>query len=96
MTILHTISRSPSSALLASCASLLASGDAVLFIEDGIYHCSDNKALSAIEALVKLYVLREDLMARGMLGKNLADAEIVGYDAFVELCCEYDKVVSWF
>ena len=96
MSILHTISRSPSSALLASCASLLRKGDGVLFIEDGIYHCTDGASLSAIDSQVKLYALREDLMARGLIDKNTAEAETVNYDGFVQLCCEYDKVVSWF
>lgn len=96
MSTLHTISRSPSSALLASCTSLLEKGDGVVFIEDGIYHCTDSNKLSAIETPVKLYALREDLIARGMLDRNAAKAEAINYDGFVQLCCEYDKVVSWF
>lgn len=96
MSILHTISRSPSSTLLASCASLLENGDGVLFIEDGVYHCTNNSSLSAIESQVKLYALREDLTARGVIDKNTAKAETINYDDFVQLCCEYDKVVSWF
>ena len=96
MSILHTISRSPSSTLLESCTSLLEKGDAVLFIEDGVYHCTDNSDLSAIESKAKLYALRGDLMARGVIAKSTAKAEAIDYDGFVRLCCEYDKVVSWF
>lgn len=96
MSILHTISRSPSCALLSSCTSLLEDGDGVLFIEDGIYHCADGSDFSAIQAQVKLYALSEDLIARGMLDRNEDKTETVNYDGFVRLCCEYDKVVSWF
>ena len=96
MSILHTITRSPSSALLASCANLLGENDAILFIEDGIYYCTDEGHLSGIETPAKLYTLRADLVARGMLNRNVSKAEIINYDGFVQLCCEYDKVVSWF
>lgn len=96
MSILHTISRSPSSALLASCSSLLKDGDGVIFIEDGIYHCADGSDFPAFQAQVKLYALSEDLVARGMLDKNDSKTETINTDGFVRLCCEYDKVVSWF
>jgi sulfur transfer complex TusBCD TusB component (DsrH family) len=28
--------------------------------------------------------------------RSAADVELVDYAGFVELCCEYDKIVSWF
>ena len=96
MNILHTISRSPSSALLASCSTLLKEGDGILFIEDGVYHCSDHSLLTTIAAPVQMYALREDLVARGLLDKNTTNTETVDYEGFVQLCCDYDKVVSWF
>ena len=96
MSVLYTINRSPSSALLASCTPLLAEGDGILFIEDGIYYCSQTSAITAIDDQVKLYALEEDLIARGMLDRNTAIPETVNVEGFVQLCCDYDKVVSWF
>lgn len=96
MSTLHTINRSPSSALLESCASLLEDGDGILFIEDGIYHCTDDSSLARFDASVKTYALSEDLAARGMLDKAAANTESVNYTGFVQLCCDYDKVISWF
>lgn len=96
MSSLHTISKSPESELLQSCLELIGAGDAILFIEDGVYHCSLSKNLQAISESVKVYALREDLLARATLGKSAEQVEAIDTGKFVELCCEYDKVVSWF
>lgn len=96
MTCLHTISRSPASKLLQSCASLLKDGDAVLFIEDGVYHCLQFEPWPEIAAEIHVFSLREDMHARAVLDRNVSPAESVNLDRFVQLCCEYDKVVSWF
>ncbi|PCJ26071.1 MAG: sulfurtransferase complex subunit TusB [SAR86 cluster bacterium] len=96
MSILHTISRSPSSDLLKSCAGLLGEDDGILFIEDGIYYCADNSSLSEVATKVKLYALKEDIEARGMQSRSSADIDLIDYARFVEICCDYDKVVSWF
>lgn len=96
MSTLHTISRSPVSGLLESCASVARPGDGLLFIEDGTYYCSNAGAIENLAANNSVFVLREDLLARGLLDNTSENAEIVDYDKFVELCCEFDKVVSWF
>ena len=96
MSCLHTISQSPSLQLLDTCASVLETGDAVIFIEDGIYYCNQKESLAEFKVEFQVYSLVEDMNARGMLKRNLIDAELVNYQQFVELCCEYDKVVSWF
>jgi len=96
MSILHTISRSPSSSLLESCSSLMQDGDAILFIEDGAYYCNDDAALNKLDTNTRLFTLRDDMVARGLRDRCSAKAEPISIDRFVEICCEYDKVVSWF
>ena len=96
MSCLHTISRSPSQGLLQTCASVLQAGDAVLFIEDGVYHCLQYDPWPALHSQVKIFGLSEDIQARGLLSGCSSAIEIVNYDRFVALCCEHNKVVSWF
>ena len=96
MTCLHTISKSPTNKLLSSCASVLKPGDGILFIEDGVYYCSLAESGRHPGADVRLFALKEDTAARGLSVHSAADVELVDYAGVVELCCEYEKIVSWF
>jgi tRNA 2-thiouridine synthesizing protein B len=96
MSSLHTINRSPDSKLLKSCLKVINADDAILFIEDGVYHCVSLVNLTAIIETVQVYGLREDMLARATLSKTADRVEIVDTTRFVELCCEHGKVVSWF
>ena len=92
MSSLHTISKTPSQGQLNQCLSFLGQNDGLLFIEDGVYHCLEELDLPKIN----LFSLKEDMNARGIAGRNRTAAKSVDYLEFVELCCQYDKVVSWF
>lgn len=96
MSSLHTINKAPSSQLLRTCCQTLNDGDAIIFIEDGVYHIRYESLLNDVSKDVSLFTLREDLSARGLLDNSNSRADIVGYRRFVELCTEYDKVISWF
>jgi tRNA 2-thiouridine synthesizing protein B len=96
MSCLHTINRSPDSNLLESCIKVVNAGDAILFIEDGVYHCASLANLQTIVETVRVYGLREDMLARATLPKTAERVEAIDTNQFVELCCEHDKVVSWF
>jgi tRNA 2-thiouridine synthesizing protein B len=96
MTCLHTISKSPASKLLSTCASVLNPGDGILFIEDGVYYCSLPESGRHRSSDIRLFGLKEDAAARGLSVRSAADVELVDYAGFVELCCKYDKIVSWF
>jgi len=90
------ISRGPSTNLLASCSSLLKRGDAILFIEDGIYFCFGEFVDRTTTQEIPIYALSEDLIARGLIDRSNNAAELVDYNDFVRLCCQYEKIVSWF
>jgi tRNA 2-thiouridine synthesizing protein B len=96
MSCLHTINKTPDSKLLPLCVSVLKPGDGILFIEDGIYHCAMTNLDTKIDTDIRVFTLQEDAAARGMLKRNLANIEFLNYRGFVELCCKYDKIVSWF
>ena len=95
MSTLHTISASPTSGLINSCLRLVCPGDGILFIQDGVYHCCPPDLLGDVSQDNALFALREDLLARGLLGKISERITPVGFGRFVELTVDYDKVISW-
>ena len=97
MKTLHVLSSSPfSDDRLSSCLRLLGSGDGLLLCGDATYATepgnSHAKALAALHG-VSLYVLDEDVQARGL--KPAAAIEQIDYPRFVALACEFAKVNTW-
>lgn len=91
---LHTLNRPPSNqALLTDCVAALSPDDALLLLEDGVY-CA--LAELKLPASVRCYALSADVRARGLADRLGADVEVVDDAGFVRLCCEHDKVLSWF
>ncbi len=98
---LHTVSKSPlTSNALESCLRICQPGDSILLLEDGVYAASANIApdsiLSALDLVEKIYVLSEDVDARGIAGLLVPDVKTIDYEGFVELTCVHEKTVSWF
>ncbi len=98
MTVLHTISKAPSSQLLAQCCKALHKGDALLLLEDGVYYGVQSAAelSAAIPDKVAQFCLREDVTARGLQERLAGHIESISMRQFVELCCKHDKVINWF
>ncbi|MDG2421300.1 MAG: sulfurtransferase complex subunit TusB [Gammaproteobacteria bacterium] len=96
MSTLHTISKPPSSGLLNSCLTGVSENDALLFIEDGVYHGSKFSPDLETPHYLTLFSLEEDVMARGLNQSTLSNINIINYNDFVDLCVRYDKVVNWF
>jgi|TARA_B100000315_G_scaffold221754_1_gene225348 tRNA 2-thiouridine synthesizing protein B len=96
MTSLHTISKAPSSRLFECCLPALKHGDGILFIEDGVYYCLTDARLAVSNPDLEVFSLQEDLDARGLMDRKIDQADVIDYSGFVELCCRYDKVISWF
>jgi len=101
MAMLHTVCKSPFERdAMKSCLAHVVSGSSVLLIEDGVVGAVDNTAVSdmvkgAMEN-VSLFVLGEDLKARGISEDKLIDGiTIVDYSGFVDLTTKNDNVQSW-
>ena len=100
MSILHTVNKSPfERPALESCAHYALPGSAILLIEDGVYAArAGTRVHAALEALtdVRIFVLGPDRQARGIDTHDLFEAvTVVGYDGFVNLAVEHDKIQSW-
>jgi|UniRef100_Q3AP77 tRNA 2-thiouridine synthesizing protein B len=97
--MLHTINKSPfDSSSMETCFRFLQAGDAVLFLEDGVYAAqAGTKFAQAVDGALQknaLYVLEPDATARGI--KNfVSGVQPIDYEGFVELV-EQHQVNSWF
>ncbi len=97
--MLHTVNKSPyRSESLKLCMAYMQSEDSVLLIEDGVYAAMKGGASEVLVSgsSAKVYALGPDLKARGIASDKLIDGiEVVGFDGFVNLAAENDKVQSW-
>ncbi|HIE87731.1 MAG: sulfurtransferase complex subunit TusB [bacterium] len=84
--IVHTINKVSA---LGLCNNLIAEGDKVVLLEDGVY-----LGLQSLPFLV--FAIRLDVDARGLGGLLAAQTESIDYSDFVRLCTKADKVCSWF
>jgi len=102
MSTLHTINKSPfSHATLASCLEVCGNKDGLLLLEDGVFGALNSspcaKELSTlINSGVKVYVLSNDVNARGLQEKLRNDVLTTDYNGFVQLSIEYNCVQSWY
>jgi sulfur relay protein TusB/DsrH len=84
--ILHTINKAGA---LKLCNNLIAEGDVVVLLEDGVY-------LGLQPLPFPVFTIRFDVDARGLSGHLTEQTESIDYTDFVRLCTEADKVCSWF
>ena len=87
MAALHIVNKADA---LADCVPILADGDALLLIEDGVY-----AARTAIHARAACHALADDLEARGLAGRVASAVEVVSYDGFVDLVERHQPIVTW-
>lgn len=93
--ILHKVSTSPfADKKLQQCLQKMADEDGLLLTQDAVYALLDKQNLKSAGALKNLYVLEDDMQARGITLGDV-NATIVSYAGFVELSLQYHKVISW-
>ena len=84
--IVHTINKVSA---LSLCSNLIAEGDQVVLLEDGVY-------IGLQPLPFSVFAIRVDVDARGLSGRLTEQIESIDYSDFVRLCTEADKVCSWF
>ena len=101
MAMLHIVNKSPFERnTLTSCLGHALAGDSVLLIEDAVVGAMAGTVVAdSISAAItdkKVYVLGEDLVARGLKQERIIEGiEVVNYEGFVDLTVENDKTQSW-
>lgn len=95
--VLHTLSTSPSSAAFAECLRLVAPGDALLLLGDGVYAAlAQTPARAQLDAAgIELYILHPDAAAAGVLSALDGITE-VDMDGFVALSERFPRQLAWY
>lgn len=93
--ILHTLNKASLKVLSYDCLSLLSPGDSLLLLEDGVYAALPDAPPLTLPEGVRLYVLAEDLAARGISDRIPPAFTRVDYAGFVALCLAHVKVINW-
>ena len=88
MGTLHLVQKA---AAWEDCEPLLAPGDAVLLIEDGVYAAPN---LSR-QADVPSHALAPDVRARGLLQRLPHNMRLASFADFVALVAAHERVVTW-
>lgn len=95
--MLHTLMTSPFYCDLSSMLRLLAEGDDVLLLQDGVIAALEGS--SALEALlnapISVYVLQEDLDARGLIAQISTRVITISYTDFVTLAVRHSQQMTW-
>lgn len=97
--MLHIVNKSPhDSHSLSECLPFIASGDAVLLIEDAVVAAIDgneaNQMIFEIASKAHVWALVADVRARG-ISRLLKEVKRIDYDGFVELVEDHAKSISW-
>lgn len=77
---------------LSEALPFIAEDDAILLIEDAVVLATND---SEHTNCTNQYALEEDLIARGLKGKNNTSWMLVDYPRFVELTLAFDKSITW-
>lgn len=94
--ILHKFTTSPfARSTINDSLTRVQSKDGIVLTEDAVYALLDDTLCRKLSSLnVQVYVLRADLLARG-LKQQRHSFESVDYSGLVELTLTFDKVISW-
>jgi len=87
MTALHSVH---SAAALAACLVRATDNDAVILLDDGVYAALSDQAVPV------LYVLSEDLAARGLSVGHVVAGKVITMKEFVALTVLHTPIVAWF
>ncbi len=98
--MLHIVNKSPLERnALESCLRVAQPGAAILLIEDAVYAATRGNAAEATlreaTSRLKVYVLGNDLDARGMSDRLTEGVTTVDYGGFVDLVAEHPNCQSW-
>ena len=105
MSVLHLVNKATA---LEDCLALMAPGDALLLIEDGVYAARRRPAIPPADpaetktgeaeptALPNAcYALDSDLKARGLLDRIHPRCQVISCEGFVCLVEKHRPIVTW-
>lgn len=94
MNTLFVLNRHDAGAL-ATCRACLREGDALLLLEEAVYHLLDKRDVVQSIEIFPIFALSGDLVARGISARIPSQVECVDYPEFVALTLRFDRVITW-
>lgn len=96
MSTLHTVNKTSADNALSACLRVAQKGDALLFLEDGVYNTLQLGQYPQLDGM-EIFALHDDVAARGLDCAKLPNTiKRISYNEFVELVCRYHRSLSWF
>lgn len=94
MSTLHLINKSPlGNPALGECLKVCNTDDAILLLEDGVYAALNTQEISNE---FTVYAVKDDCFARGLIPEKLNPAaQLIDYNRFVDLSCEFKNCLNW-
>ncbi|ACI19923.1 sulfurtransferase complex subunit TusB [Dictyoglomus thermophilum] len=87
------VKKSPTEDISRRMIDLAMEGDTILFVQDGVLHAIDENTKNLVKNGVSVFVLKEDLEARGY-SESLSLFSCVDYEGWVELIEKNEKIIS--
>jgi len=91
MSVLHTLSALPGTEACTDCFRMLADGDALLLLGDGVYAAD----LATAHPDIDVFILASDAAARG-ISRKAANNEHISMKQFVQLTARFERQVAWY
>lgn len=93
--MLYSLSRSPYSVDLFALLDVISKDDDLLFIQDGVIALLQESDFLKFNKLTSLFVLEEDLIARGLESLISERAKRINYQDFVHLTAKHKQYIAW-
>lgn len=95
--MLFTLAHSPQQCDLSALIRLIGRDDALLLMQDGVLAALENSVAQSHLSVVScpMYVLSEDLQARGLAGQISHKLTPIDYNGFVDLTEKHSQHVAW-
>lgn len=95
--MLHTLMQSPWQSDIHGRLALLSPGDDLLLLQDGVLAAVAEGAWSQVllDSPATVYVLEDDLIARGLVEQISTNIRKVDYNGFIELTIRHPQQLNW-
>jgi len=95
--MLYSISRSPYQCDLVYLLRLVTPQDDIVFLQDGVVALIKKGIVYnlMLSQLKNLFVLEDDLLARGLRYQVTDNIRVINYNAFVELTTKHRQYLAW-
>jgi tRNA 2-thiouridine synthesizing protein B len=95
--MLHTLMNSPFKSNMVLLLNFLKKSDDLLALQDGVLLAIDNNYFlrDILDSSANLYVLKEDVEARGLCNKIATEFIVIDYQKFVFLTEKHKQQMNW-